>query len=66
MKKLDFSQLDHWLEQSLSDSLAWNKKELQKPQETKTAYEAGFTNGWQEAIKMLKLHAGLTITYGGK
>jgi hypothetical protein len=66
MKTIDYAQLDNWKDQSLIDSLAWNKKSIETEKSVKTAYEAGFENGWQEAVNMLRIHAGLALTYGGE
>ena len=46
MKTIDYAQLDNWKDQSLIDSLAWNKKSIETEKSVKTAYEAGFENGY--------------------
>ena len=61
---LDYSQLDHWLDQSLAESVKLNIKDIDEST-SREAYNAAFYNGWNEAVRMIKLHAGLELTYGG-
>ena len=65
MKTIDYAQLDNWKDQSVIDSMTWHKNTLEKEKSVKTAYQAGFENGWDEAVQMMKPHADLKLTYGG-
>jgi hypothetical protein len=56
--KLTVAQNEAWQSQAKADALAWHKANMGKrlTSEKEEAYSTGFSHGWQECIKTLKLH----------
>lgn len=60
MKKLTVAQNDTWHKQAKADAIAWHvaRRALSADENTPMhfGYNMGFSAGWQECLKALKLH----------
>lgn len=60
-KQLGHCEIMRWKEQTLAESLAWHAATGSLTAQNKTAYMAGYQEGYMAALSALKLHGALEI-----
>ena len=61
MKKVGFCETERWKEQAFSQASAWHESTSSLTPANKSAYKAGYYEGYRAAISALKMHGFIEV-----